>query len=180
MDYDYATREIVLYHALPGGSPYNVTFQTWVFRGGDWVHLLAPGIASGFPAGMAYDPQYKGEVMVGAVSQTNHSMETWLFQNSTWRVLSTNKHPPLAAVGGGAQSLAYDYGCACLLQVFPGSSWQSTWRLANGSWALLKPSSCPSERWGFGMAFDRADGYLVEFGGETYPSTFLNQTWVYH
>ncbi|HEV8049553.1 MAG TPA: kelch repeat-containing protein [Thermoplasmata archaeon] len=59
----------------------------------------------------------------------------------------------------------------------------TTWTFGAGNWTNLTPSlaSVPSPRWGAGIAYDVADGYVVMFGGcpDNACSSVLGDTWTF-
>ncbi len=59
-------------------------------------------------------------------------------------------------------------------------AYSDTWTFAGGAWTDLSTSISPPGRYGGGMTWDAADGYLVLFGGHDYPSgTTYNDTWTF-
>lgn len=59
-------------------------------------------------------------------------------------------------------------------------AYSDTWTFSGGVWTELSPSTSPPERYGGGMVWDAADGYLLLFGGHDYPTgTTYNDTWTF-
>jgi hypothetical protein len=59
----------------------------------------------------------------------------------------------------------------------------TTWKFDHGNWSNLTPTlaAVPSPRWGAGVAYDVADGYVVMFGGcpDNACSSVLADTWTF-
>jgi Galactose oxidase, central domain len=54
-----------------------------------------------------------------------------------------------------------------------------TWMFKDNLWTQLSPPVSPSARWGAGIAYDAADGYVVLFGGYCEGTTTCNDTWAF-
>jgi PKD repeat protein len=55
-----------------------------------------------------------------------------------------------------------------------------TWTFSGGAWTnVTNPAHSPSGRLGFGLADDPADHEVVLFGGSSYQTSYLNDTWTY-
>lgn len=183
MDYDASTGKIVLYIGNIAANGTLVGFETWTFQGGNWTQLTTAGMPSTYPSGLAYDPVYKTVVLVGAVSHANLTIGTWLLRHGSWVLSPTTSAPPGSSVLMGAQKLTYDANSSFLVLVCAGNYAERTWKFANGHWSPLRPLHPPRTRYNFGMAFDPPDGYVVQFGGESflYGGAIVDsdQTWTY-
>jgi len=62
---------------------------------------------------------------------------------------------------------------------FRDTYYNDTWAFENGTWRNLSIASAPSPRFGFGLAYDAEDGYVVLFGGSSQTTSFLSDTWTY-
>ena len=111
---------------------------------------------------------------------TVHSLTLWEGSHQ-WSAL-----PPSAygapSPRSGAQ-VAYDGSFGALLlfggESSTGAALGDTWEFVNDVWINLTPSLnvSPGPRWGGGLAYDAADGYLLLFGGVTTDGRVLNDSW---
>jgi hypothetical protein len=181
MCYDPAARYPVLYHGVFSGG--TVTYETWSFQRGDWVQLTGAGLPLSDPSGIAYDPAYKGVILVGGVSPVNNTMETWLLQNGSWGKLKIATQAPHDSVGVSAQALVYDSADGYLVLVADGRYSEHTWKFSQGNWTAVRLGHFPSVRGAFGMTFDAKDSDVLQFGGDNFVTPnqlrIFNQTWSY-
>ncbi len=55
-----------------------------------------------------------------------------------------------------------------------------TWTYKAGTWTQLSPTTSPSPRFGSGITYDSADGYVVLFGGaDEHSNTYYSDTWTF-
>ncbi len=100
-----------------------------------------------------------------------------------WTDISPAHMPPPRLSGG----MVFDSQDGYVL-LFGGQSnsagpliWQNdTWTFSGGVWTnVTNPADAPSGRLGAGLADDPADHEVVLFGGSSYRTSWLNDTWTY-
>jgi hypothetical protein len=57
--------------------------------------------------------------------------------------------------------------------------YNDTWSYKSGVWTNRTTTASPSPRFGFGLADDPSDGYVVLFGGQGAHGGYLNDTWTW-
>lgn len=179
LESDPALGGVVLFDNFASIS--NPNYETWIFAKGNWARLASATPSLWLPAGMAYDPQHRGMLLVGEVSQSNSTVETWSLSNGTWSRLTLRSEPTPAAINfsGSSQSMTYDNSWGFLVFVTLGQKSTHTWKLDHNQWVQARPPINPQERYDFGLAMDPADAAVVMFGGQTYYGHNLDQTWTY-
>jgi hypothetical protein len=109
--------------------------------------------------------------------------DTWTYASGTWVQL----HPALAPSARDGSMIAYDNATQSVV-LFGGylesgtSAYDTndTWSYHAGSWTNVTGGLAPSPRWGGGLSYDVADGYLLLFGGYSQSTNQgLNDTWTY-
>ena len=170
------------YVLLFGGGNATTTFgDTWTFVGGNWTKLnltFHPSAREG--ASMAYDAANGYVVLFGGAHNGTFLGDTWKFAGGKWTRLVTVVHPSDRV----SASMTYDPADGYVL-LFGGfgdglgtneTMLNDSWEFVDGLWAPLLPLTSPSAREGASMAYDRADGYVVLFGG-AHAMGYLNDTW---
>ncbi|MFZ0891167.1 MAG: kelch repeat-containing protein [Thermoplasmata archaeon] len=109
--------------------------------------------------------------------------DTWTYSNDVW----TQLHPAIAPSARDGSMIAYDNATQSVV-LFGGfvesgssaSDTNDTWTYHAGSWTNVTGGAAPSPRWGGGLAYDAADGYLLLFGGYSQISNQgLSDSWTY-
>jgi PKD repeat protein len=109
--------------------------------------------------------------------------DTWVYSDSSWAQL----HPTIAPSPRDGSMIAYDNATQSVV-LFGGyvetgttaSDTNDTWTYHAGAWTNVSGGPAPPPRWGGGLAYDVADGYLVLFGGYDQTSNQgLSDTWTY-
>lgn len=191
MTYDARTKQAVLF-----GNSYNQTTraptgtETWAFDGSNWTLLSATGLRGPKLSTIAYDPAYGTVIGVGRESFENHTVETWALESTSWKKLNMPTHAPSIAIGSAllaGQSMVYDSQQKALVLTWsecdgcyqtgvPGT--EHVWAFKNGTWSHVIGTVPPISRWGYGMAYDSSDGYIVQYGGWfTNPVRDFDATW---
>jgi hypothetical protein len=60
-----------------------------------------------------------------------------------------------------------------------GSVCGQTWAFSGGVWTQPHPATSPPARTYVDFAYDTAEGYGVQFGGQTYTGTNFGDTWAF-
>ncbi|MFN7973010.1 MAG: kelch repeat-containing protein [Acidobacteriota bacterium] len=177
---------------LFGGLAHDVTNETWEYDGVSWV----PG-----PTGpearerhaMVYDEVRRVVVLFGGKDNDvntgpTYFADTWEYDGSTW---APGSPAPAALVPRAGHGMAYDAARARVV-LFGGfcdycwpSAFNDMWELDAAGWVPgpAAPAALTT-RYDFGMAYDRARGRTVIFGGSepAFPCddcSPLAETWEY-
>jgi PKD repeat protein len=107
--------------------------------------------------------------------------ETPVWSNIT---SSAGPSPPPRISGGMVYDAADGYtllfgGEYLNTSSFRTTYYNDTWAFENGTWRNLSIAFAPSPRFGFGLAYDVEDGYVVLFGGSSKTASYLSDTWTY-
>ncbi len=149
--------------------------STWSFGAKGWTELNPPTSPTArLGASLVYDPALDSLVLFGGMGPSGYLSDTWMYNGTAWSNISSSVGAPPA----GRTSASFVWDPVSREAVLfggigvNGSSWSdpmtnetSTWLLGAGGWSSVAQASgnVPDP---FGaMAFDTADGYLVEFGG---------------
>jgi hypothetical protein len=181
--YDAARQEIVL--TLMGG----LRDQTWIWDGVDWRDASPPSSPPNrWIPQLAYDFARKVVVQFGGAYECFEDLcayhDTWLWNGVDWRKLGDIPHPP----GRFSHAMAYDPSSHSVV-VFGGAGGvgspgfkDDTWTWTDSDWIRADPSNHPLAREAAMMAWDRAAGVLVLFGGRDAPGGYyrdFNDTWTW-
>ncbi len=200
MVFDAADNEVILFGGenAAGGATYLTTTyynDTWAFSAGTWTNLTHANDAPSerYDTMMAYDAADGYVVLFGGDYERNFLNDTWTFHGGTWTNVSGSSpaaSTPSCRFGG---SMTFDAGSGYVL-LFGGvgkapgegcgesarnGSAPGTWTFSGGTWKNLSipAADSPENRWGAGMAYDAADGYVVLFGGIGNNDVALDDTW---
>jgi Galactose oxidase, central domain len=173
MAYDAATGTVVMF----GGG--QKSDGTWTWDGSAWTRQhLATSPPQGLSApSMVYDAATGTVVLFGGRTLTGVSYGgTWTWDGSAW----TRQHPATSPPARFAAVMAYDaatgnvvlFGGCCQPG---GGSLGDTWVWNGTTWTRQHPATRPPARDAAVMAYDRATGNVVLFGG----CCFLDDTWTW-
>ncbi|MCA8951947.1 MAG: hypothetical protein KDE27_20730 [Planctomycetes bacterium] len=164
-------------------SPGQILDETWTWNGTAWT-LLAPA-NRGFPRWghqMVHDTENSRVITFGGRSPTisGLSNDTWEWTGSTWSALSPLGTLPPARFRYG---MVYDT-VRQVVVLFGGrenlGNVDDTWEFDGAMWSEVTTANAPSPREDMVMAFDRATGTTVVFGGyDNNTATLLGDTWEY-
>ena len=149
----------------------------------DWKHLspaTSPTSRFYIRNMMAYDAATSQLILFGGEG-IGPSNETWLWNGTTWTLLSPATSPPARA---GA-NLAFDAASNQLI-LFGGKGLSATplsdtWAWNGTTWTNLNPATTPTNRAGAMMAYDPVSSKLVLFGGASTSSlSFINSTYTWN
>ena len=119
----------------------------------------------------------------GASSKTSAVAQGGAFsQNLEWSLVDAWSWDALPTAFSSA--MAYDSALGEIILFGgggqPTGTSNTTWAYREGQWIELTPASPePPARYGAGLAYDAADGYLVLFGGISAGGKALNDTWIF-
>ncbi len=169
--------------ASAGGGPGSTASPSPAVGGSQWYNVTA-GQDSSPPAlvgaSLVYDPADSELVLFGgcAPSACPAPSQTWVYFSGAWtNITGSGPQPPARSYAGFTYDSRDGYA---VLFGGDGSSGplNDTWSFSAGVWTnLTTPTlTTPSPRWAPQFAFDRADNYVVLFGGCGIPCP-LNDTW---
>lgn len=151
--------------------------------GSEWFNVTAGQRAAPPPlvgASVVFDPADSELVLFGGctASACPAAAQTWVYFGGAWtNITASGPQPPARSYAG----FTYDSrdGYAVLFGGMGASGpLNDTWSFSGGVWTNLTVPTliAPSPRWAPQLGFDRADNYVVLFGGcgATCP---LNDTW---
>ncbi|MBA3725464.1 MAG: hypothetical protein H0W86_03195 [Armatimonadetes bacterium] len=178
MAYDSARGKVVLHGGLSG--PFERAHSdTWEWDGGAWKKIAAEGPAL-CQHSLSYDSNRNVSVLFGGGSTYfERSGQTWELNGSAW--LQREISGPLPRASHGA---AVEPATGHILMFggrATGRRYRDLWRYDGQTWTNDDPAP-PAYR-GSSMAFDRARGNIVHFGGTIgYVGSDLalqGTTWIY-
>lgn len=174
MAYDPLREEVVMFGGTFGFR------QTWVWDGANWE----PRFPETRPAhrshpGMAWDRSRDAVILFGGNGKGNASLsDTWSWDGQDWTEVVLERRPrglaELSMASFGGQVVRF--GGTSL-----GDSTDGTWVLKADRWQRIARDVAPSARGSAALAYDRAEGEGVLFGGidRTGPEAVaLDDTWV--
>jgi hypothetical protein len=152
--------------------------DTWEWDGSHWSQRTPATAPSPRTLhAMAFDSQRGRALLFGGFDGNSSSLaDTWQWDGSLWTQLA----PVTSPTARDAHALAYD-SVRDRVVLFGGSGGVSgtvlgdTWEWDGGNWTQRVPAQSPFVRWGTALAFDRARGRTVLFGG--YGNGYLSDTW---
>ena len=178
--YDSAHGEVVLFGGAAANSV-NLT-DTWLWNGARWVERTpATRPSAGGP--LVYD-RLRGEIvmLVGRGASATVA-ETWAWDGTTWAPRAT----PASLFSRFGHGMAFDEARGQTIafggRIFAtGLSVSDTWSWDGATWLRRAPSPTPISRINHAMAFDRARGEVVLFGGAgvSLGPPLYNDTWTWN
>jgi hypothetical protein len=191
MTYDEAAGNVVLFGGCSvTGPPCTFLNDTWTWDGTTWTQQFPPISPSARVTSIAYDGATKTAVLFGGTGKDGSLADTWTWDGvaMTW-----TQHNPPARPSARQAPLAYDrntqtvvlFGggnCAFDVPGSGGSAYGDTWTWNGTTWAQQFPSSAPSARSFFSMAYDARLRLVVLFGGAVdgdWPNS-AGDTWVWN
>jgi hypothetical protein len=188
---DSAAGELVLFGLHETGTRFDpvLTWQTWTWRGGNWVQLPTPAVspqgADAQICSMTYDGANQDLLLVTATWYAGEYSgaspgETWTFDGTTWTQKETLTN---TTSGVDFTSMTYDpaYGQVMTYGGFDVSNGNAVltnpWSWNGSAWQHVTLAPAPPARVLGASTYDPATGQLVLFGGVG-SSTWLGDTWV--
>jgi hypothetical protein len=178
MAFDARHGALYLFGGGKSPNPPDVTDELWKWDGSRWAQLPKSGSWPGprWYASMVYDSARDRLVLFGGKEQNTFLGDMWEFDGVKWTPITQTSLWPIART---AASMVYD-SLRGRVVLYGGSLGQggtgvtcgsvtcydpSVWEWDGFTWQRLTPSSVPPTRWLASMAFDRARGRAVLFGG---------------
>jgi hypothetical protein len=177
--YDPIRARTVLFGGADGSSLAPVA-DTWEWDGAHWFQqtpATAPPPRSGHA--LAFDSQRGRSLLFGGSDGTNTSLgDTWQWDGSVWTQLAPVTSPTARCV----HALAYDSVRDRVVlfggyDVASGLRLGDTWEWDGANWTQRVPAQSPSARVLTALAFDRARGRTVLFGGSDNGNGYFADTW---
>jgi cysteine-rich repeat protein len=170
--YDSLRQRVV----LAGGNTGNN--ETWEWDGSKWTQMSTTGLPPRCCAGMAFDADIAQSVLLGGFSGGPIS-DTWVWNGTSWTEM---QQPPTSPGSRGQAGIAYDERRGEIVifggyRTGPNVDYGDTWIWKHGAWRQVSPLTSPSIRSGVQMAYDRARGQVVLFGG--FDTQNRNDTWTW-
>lgn len=124
----------------------------------------------------AYDFVAQHYVIFGSQAGPN---DTWVFDGSAWSQVTSPTAPPMHyssqmamdLLGPGVMVFGGSLGTASA------SAFAETWRLVNGVWTQLAPTTSPPARIAHAMVSNINSAGVLLFGGRDAAGLHLNDTW---
>src|SRR5262249_41052544 len=151
-----------------GGATAELVNGQWTFP------QLMPAPPNRELASSAYDEDAHQLVTFGGHNQSGTLADTWTYDASGWSSPSGPAPPPRQPA-----PMAYDaaHHTSVLFGGLGGSGIGSdlddTWLWSNGAWSPLQTPTSPPARHGHVLAYDRAHGHIVLFGGQRIADTWV-------
>ncbi|MCI4331594.1 MAG: kelch repeat-containing protein [Thermoplasmata archaeon] len=177
MDYDANDGYVLLFGGEGGFGNYQG--DTWKFVSGAWSPLSPTSSPSNRgDNNMAYDGSDKEVVLYSGEAGGSAYNDTWTYSGGVWTNLTKNLS--LEPIAETANAISYDPGFAgVILEQYQSLAGGPTFLFSAGNWTQLTASTYPPGQYHAKAAYDRVDGYLVDFGGQLYGTSSVtwNQTW---
>ncbi len=170
MVYDDVRDRLVIHGGIGQLAARSTIFRdTWEWDRGRWLQRSPRSTPV---AGAAvYDAARQRTVLVNSIA-------TYTWDGAAWVTVGAGPSPAVTD-----HALAYDRGRSRVV-LFGGSAFtplptlvDDTWEWNGASWTLRTPAVVPPARENHAMAYDRARGRVVLFGGEGANRTVLSDTW---
>ena len=102
-------------------------------------------------------------VLFGGIQSSTYLSDTWEWDGTTWRQIST----PTSPVGLYGFGMAFDGGRNRVIAIggYYGSAGNAVWQYDGATWSQLTTTNLPPTRLGHGLGYDAARSQLVLFGG---------------
>jgi galactose oxidase-like protein len=178
MAFDSSDGYVVLFGGVNGSGYLS---DTWTYLAGVWTPLLIPAPSARGGAGVAYDAADGYVLLFGGVGTGGTLGDTWSFSAGVW----TNVGPASGPAPRYLTEMSYDSADGFVVlfsggQTYP-NSYPDTWTYLAGTWRneTGRGNATPPGTVEGGLVDDTYDGYVVLYGGYTWPGGSLNQTWAF-
>jgi hypothetical protein len=172
MAFDRATRRLVLFEGHTG--------ETWSWDGITWTPEHPP-TAPSFRDGQAMSSFGRDIILFGGnqcgPSDLCELDDTWLWDGSTWTLLSPTKHPSPRCCSGAAFDSVHRR-VVLFGGLVPTGVLGTTWSWNGRSWIRRQPATSPTPRSFPGVVDDSGAGGVLLFGGYT-GSIDSGDTWAW-
>ncbi len=182
MAYDEARQRVVM--ACGGSFGTFIANDTWVWDGSNWTHETSvANPPAGAESQIGYDQTRQQTVRLtyafDSVARLYRS-QTWLWDGTSWTQATPATSPaprnvlaPLQFMTASQQTLLFG-GTLTNTSAYVADNW--VWD--GVTWSQLNPTTSPSPRVGYGLAYDAVNQQVVLFGGEAGDGTHLSDTWL--
>lgn len=183
MAYDPVADQMILFggaQSINGGTTFDKTYS---WNGTTWAELTPANKPSArWTHGMAYDEKRKRIVLFGGLATDQGSSalnDTWEWTGSDWTKITTAKSPPARGIHG---AIAYDAKRERVVirggGTAPGSTlYGDTWEYDGTNWTEVTAAG-PTARVAPALAFDKAHGVSVLFGGGSW-NPYYEDMWTW-
>ena len=179
MVYDQSNETVVLFGGQEASD--QKLNDTWIWKHSQgWKNLYADEKSNPSPrlnASMSYNPNLKGVVLFGGLTDTGCSNELWLFKDGMWKRVDQEKKPPARQLG----TMVFNPNESKLV-LFGGKDDKNnrlgdTWIYADGQWKELgKEAEKPSARSSHCMIYSPNELGVLLYGG--YDGNSLGDAWL--
>lgn len=173
--YDAVRSRTVMFGGLNAANALQQT--TWEWDGVTWNDPTPPTMPPArYFGAMAQAGPTGGVLVFGGFQNTSSSelvaRDTWVFDGSTWREVST----PDAIPAAGVPMLAYDAKAERVILL---THLGATWAFQNDTWTQLFPAESPPARAEGALVFRRDRGKVLLYGGRGYSDVWEldDDTW---
>lgn len=187
--YDAADGYVLLFGGAAAST--GLFRDTWKFSGGVWhkiVSASSPAPSGRWDPSMVYDRADGYVVLFGGDSCYGSCplSDTWTFQGGHWtNITKTAGTPPTAREGAGmtfdtatGTVVAFGGYRGCYSVCSWAAGWfNDTWTFSNGKWTR-DPALGPAPRGEPAMAYDRASGGVIMYGGFAGHGKIRHDTWL--
>lgn len=174
MAWDPVRAKAVLYGGLLyGGFLFG---DTWEWDGNAWTNIPVTGPVGRNDAAMAWHPGSQRMVLFGGADGMLPRSDTWTWDGVAW----TQMNPATVPVRRAGHRMATDVARGCVVMCggpdpYPWEWWGTDWQ---------RGPQGPSQRTGFGLAWDGTTGQIALYGGTstamtTSAVTTMGDTWTY-
>ncbi|MBK8097120.1 MAG: hypothetical protein IPK26_08435 [Planctomycetes bacterium] len=174
MAWDPVRSRAVLFGGLIYGGALHS--DTWEWDGNAWTRALVSGPIGRNDAAMAWHPGSQRMVLFGGADGMVPRSDTWTWDGTSW----TQMQPATVPVRRAGHRMTTDFARGCV--VMCGGPDPYPWEWWGGDWQ--RGPQGPSQRTGFGLAWDGTTGQVAMYGGTTTAMTTssvttMGDTWTY-
>lgn len=157
-----------------GGILNTYSNETWTFDGKGWREERPPISPSPrYLSQMAFDERRNQTVLYSGRSDVGFFNDTWIWDGSTW-----TKKSPAHVPGYVDGQMTYDSVRERVWLIDTGIDPVRTWSWDGQDWERIQLGPAPPRRTQAAVAFDRARGVVVVFGGQG-DSGVVDDTWTW-
>lgn len=166
------------------GFCYRPARDTWEFDGRSWRRTSAIAPVARGRAASTYDTRRQRGVLFGGLAAGGpvgagyNERDTWEYDGSNWRQVTTSVVPP--ALWGHAMTFDQARGRVVLFGGwFSGGTGNNTWEYDGANWTAVATAAAPPERGYHALAYSTVQMATVLFGGGDRLNNMLADTWQY-
>jgi hypothetical protein len=152
--------------------------DTWEWDGANWT-ALAPAVSPPVrhSHSMAYDAARRRTVLFGGSDEYRNVLsDTWEWDGGNWTAHTPAASPPASS----GNAMTYDFARQrTVLVVSIGSSLSDVWEWDGSNWTVRPTPTGPIPRVHSAMTYDAARQRAVLYGGYSYASNAVGDTWTW-